>query len=342
MKALEMTKPGEFTFRELPVPRPVNDEILCKVLSVGICGSDIHAFEGKQPFFSYPRIVGHELAVQIAEIPSAAKSSAGNLKEGDIVSVLPYLSCGKCIACRAGRTNCCTSLKVLGVHIDGGMREYICIPASYAVPAGRVKQSCIALVECFSIGFHGVRRANPRKGDTALVVGAGPIGIGVIHGLKERGVNVIAIDVNYRRLAYARETAKADYVINALCEDPVKILDEMTGGEKAPFVMDATGNAKQMMKAFDYVSAGGTIVYVGLVQDEISFRDPVLHAKEITLMGSRNAAREDFTNVIAGMESGRVNTDGFITHTSSLDDTPANFASWIKPETGCIKAVISI
>jgi 2-desacetyl-2-hydroxyethyl bacteriochlorophyllide A dehydrogenase len=337
-----MTKPGEFAFEDRPKPVPKNDEVLFKVLQIGICGTDLHAFEGTQPFFDYPRIVGHELAVQVVEIPAAAKSAAGDLKEGDIVSLLPYLYCGNCAACRNGKTNCCTGLKTLGVHVDGGMQEYISLPALYAVNAGKVKSEDIALVECFSIGFHGVRRGNPRRGEATLVVGAGPIGIGVIHGLKERGARVIVLDINEKRLAYARDIARADYIINSLNTDPEKAIADITGGEAPQLVIDATGNAGQMMKAFQYVGAGGTIVFVGLVRTEITFQDPVLHAKEITLMASRNATKEDFANVIAGIESGRVNTSGFVTHTTSLDETPARFPSWIKPETGCIKAVVSI
>ena len=324
------------------MPVPENDEILFKILQVGICGTDLHAFEGTQPFFSYPRVVGHELTVQAAEIPRSAKSAAAGLKEGDTVSILPYLYCGTCIACRNGKTNCCTSLKVLGVHIDGGTQEYISLPAHYAVPAGKLAPRDITLVECFSIGFHGVRRANPRQGQAALVVGAGPIGIGVIHGLKERGMKVLVTDINDKRLAYARDIAGADYVINSLNTDPEKAVADITGGEAAPLVMDATGNAAQMMKAFNYVSAGGTIVFVGLVRTDISFQDPVLHAKEITLMASRNAAKEDFANVIAGIESGRVNTSGFVTHTASLEEMPSQIPLWIKPETGCIKAVVEL
>ena len=215
MKALVMTKPGEFAMEDRPKPVPKNDEILLKVLQVGVCGTDLHAFEGTQPLFTYPRVVGHELAVQVAGIHASAKSAAGNIKEGDIISVLPYLRCGHCVACRAGKTNCCTSLQCLGVPVDGGMQEYISLPAFYAVPAGKVTPSDIALVECFSIGFHGVRRGNPKAGEPALVVGAGPIGIGVTHGLRERGAKVIVLDINAKRLAYARDIAKADYIVNS-------------------------------------------------------------------------------------------------------------------------------
>jgi threonine dehydrogenase-like Zn-dependent dehydrogenase len=342
MRALVMRKPGEFAPEERPRPVPKSDEVLFKVLQVGVCGTDLHAFEGTQPFFTYPRVVGHELAVQVAEIPSPAKSAALGLKEGDRVSLLPYLRCGKCIACRNGRTNCCVDLQCLGVHVDGGMQEYLALPAFYAVPAGKARSQDLALVECFSIGFHGVRRGNPRPGEPALVVGTGPIGIGVIHGLRERGARVIALDINDRRLAYARDIAGAEYTINSLQKEPEKALADITGGEYPPLIIDATGNAPQMMKTFNFVSAGGTIVFVGLVRGDISFSDPLLHARELTLLASRNATKEDFANVIAGIESGRVNTSGFVTHTAALEETPGQFPSWVKPETGCIKAVVTV
>jgi 2-desacetyl-2-hydroxyethyl bacteriochlorophyllide A dehydrogenase len=342
MKALVMKKPGEFAIEEKPRPEPKNDEILFQVLEVGVCGTDLHAFEGTQPFFSYPRIVGHELAVRIAEIPASAREAAGSLKEGDVVSLLPYLHCGTCIACRRGKPNCCTSLQTLGVHTDGGMQEYIVLPASYAVPAGRVSPQDLALVECFSIGFHGVRRGQSQHGEAALVVGTGPIGIGVIHALKLRGARVIVMDINEKRLSYARDTAKADYIINSREQDAEKALADITGGELAPLVIDATGNAAQMVKAFNYVSYGGTVVFVGLSGADISFANPLFHRKEITLMGSRNATKEDFSNVIAGIESGGVDTTGFVTHKADMEETVSTFSSWLRPETGCIKAVVAL
>jgi 2-desacetyl-2-hydroxyethyl bacteriochlorophyllide A dehydrogenase len=337
-----MKKPGEFAIEDRPKPAPKNDEILFKVLQVGVCGTDLHAFEGTQPFFTYPRVVGHELAVQIAEIPSSAKEAAKGFNEGDIVSILPYLRCGKCVACRKGKTNCCASLQTLGVHTDGGMQEFIVLPAFYAIPAEKAGPQDLALVECFSIGFHGVRRGDPVSGEAALVVGAGPIGIGAIHGLKERGAKVIVLDINEKRLAYAKDIAKADYIVNSKETDPEKAIADITGGEMPPLVLDATGNAAQMMKTFSFVSAGGTIVFVGLVRADITFSDPVLHAKEITLKASRNATKEDFSNVIAGIASGRVNTAGFVTHKANMEETLSKFPFWTKSETGCIKAVVEI
>ena len=342
MKALVLQKPGEFALEERPKPQPMGDEVLFRIRQAGVCGTDIHSYRGTQPFLSYPRIVGHELTAEVAEIPANARSLAENLKEGDVVSILPYLCCHKCIACRKGKTNCCVSLKTLGVHVDGGMQEYLSLPAFYGVPAPGISEQDIALVECFAIGFHGVRMAEPQGGEIALVVGTGPIGLGVIHGLKERGIKVIAMDINNQRLSYAKKIARSDHTINSQEEDPEKALDSLTGGEMPSLVFDATGNSGQMMKAFNYVCAGGCIVYVGLVRDDITFSDHVLHAKEITLRASRNATKEDFNNVIAGLKSGRVNTSGFVTHRAHLDEVPAAFASWANPETGCIKGVVSI
>jgi hypothetical protein len=216
------------------------------------------------------------------------------------------------------------------------------LPAKYFVPAGKVSPDKLSMVECFSIGFHGVRRADPKAGEPALVIGAGPIGIGVIHGLKERGAKVIALDINEKRLEYAAKVAKADYTINGKLVDPEKAVLDLTGGENPPVVIDATGNAGQMMKSFNFACQGGKIVFVGLVTADITFNDPLFHRKEITLMASRNATFEDFQNVIAGMDGGRVDTSGFITHTATMEKVPGEFPRWIKPETGVIKAVIEV
>ncbi len=342
MKALVMLKPGEVAIQEKAKPVPGEGEVLLKVLRVGVCGSDLHAYKGIMPFLTYPRVVGHELAVEVAEIPPSAKAAAKGYKEGDRVAVLPYLACGKCIACRGGKPNCCVDLKVLGVHIEGGMQEYITVPAGYVVPAGRVSLEDLPVVECFSIGFHSVRRANPRPGEAAVVVGVGPIGLGVIHGLKERGARVIAMDINDKRLAYAKEVAKADLLINSKTADPVKALSDLTGGENAPVVIDATGVAASMMKSFDFVSLGGALVYAGLITADITFADALFHRKEMSLLASRNATFEDFRNVIAGLESGRISTKGFVTHTASLEKAAQDFPAWLKPETGVIKAVVEM
>ncbi|MCX7786067.1 MAG: zinc-binding alcohol dehydrogenase family protein [Spirochaetes bacterium] len=342
MKALVLRQPNEMVLEEVPKPVPQKNEVLVKVLRVGVCGTDLHAYGGNQPFFSYPRIVGHELAVQVVEIPKDVRQQASHVKEGDIVAVLPYLHCGKCIACRRGKTNCCIELQCLGVHTDGGMREYFAIHPKYLVPAGKVSVEDIALVECFSIGFHGVRRSEVKPEETVLVVGAGPIGIGGIHGLKEQGARVIVLDINEKRLEYAKRVARADVTILAGKDSVEQRILEVTGGENPTLVMDATGNAKQMMESFNFVSQGGRLVFVGLVTADITFSDPLFHRKEITLYASRNATFEDFRNVISAMENRRISTEGFITHTASLEEAADQFPLWRNPKTGVIKAVVKV
>jgi threonine dehydrogenase-like Zn-dependent dehydrogenase len=342
MKALVLKKPGELMIEERAKPVPKSDEVLLKVLAVGVCGTDLHSFKGKSPLFKYPGVMGHELALQIAEIPPSAQEAAKGLHEGDFVTALPYLHCGTCISCRRGRINCCVELQCLGVHTDGGMQEYMTLPVKYLVPAGRVPSQDLSIVECFSIGFHGVRLGGPDRKDSALVVGAGPIGIGVIHGLKERGVSVIALDINEKRLGYAKDTAQADYVINATRADPEQALRDITGGEMPSFVFEATGNGAQMIKSINLASYGGVVVFIGYGSMDITYSDINFHKKELALLASRNATKEDFAAVIAGMESGRVNTAGFVTHTASLEEAVHQFASWTKPETGCVKAVINM
>ena len=343
MKALILREPGDFFMLEQPIPVPEDGEILLKVLRVGICGSDIHAFNGVQPFFEYPRIMGHEIAARIEAIPAGLKNGGTELKEGDLVTVLPYLHCGKCIACRNGKTNCCANMRVLGVHADGGLREYMTVPAFNVLKAKTLGLNELSLVECFSIGFHGVRRVNPKAGENALVVGAGPIGIGVVHGLKKRGANVIVMDINDGRLAYAKNTARADHVVNSLKENAAEALLRITGGENPSVVIDATGNADQMMRAFEYASSGGNIAYVGIVRQNLSFFDPAFHAKENTLFASRNATKEDFQDVISAIESREINTENFITHVAgSLEDAMANFSSWTKQDAACMKMTVEI
>jgi 2-desacetyl-2-hydroxyethyl bacteriochlorophyllide A dehydrogenase len=342
MKAIVCEKPGVLSIQERPEPKVRDGEVLLRIRKVGVCGTDLHAFAGNQPFFTYPRVMGHELATEVVEISSGAKAdaSARGYKVGSLVAVLPYIPCGTCIACRNKKPNCCTSLNVIGVHTDGGMQELISLPAAAVIPAPRVTPEQIAIVECFAIGFHGVSRGQVKAGENAVIVGAGPIGIGAMHGLKDAGARVIAVDIIDSRLDYSKKVAKADHVINAKKEDAVKAVAELTKGEMATVVFDATGHAPSMMKAFDYVANGGRLVFLSLVQADISFKDPDFHRREITLFASRNSTKEDFGRVIDALGSGRADTSGFVTHTLKADRVPADFPSLIKPETGVIKAAI--
>lgn len=337
MKTIECKEPNQFVMKEVDVPQRKADEALIKIQRIGICGTDLHAYKGNQPFFSYPRVLGHELAAEIVEI---ADNEYG-LKSGDQVAVLPYLACGLCIACRNGKTNCCTDMKVLGVHEDGGMREYLTIPPAYLIKTDGISVDQSAIIEPLSISAHAVRRADIKQGETVLVIGAGPIGLGVMKYAKIAGAKVIAMDINDERLDFCKSWVPVDATVNAL-HDPVKQLTELTNDDLPTVVFDATGNKQSMMAAFDYVAHGGKLVYVGLIKEDISFNDPDFHKKEMTLMGSRNATKDDFEYVVDSIRNGQVSTDAFITHRASFDEMTDQFESWLNPETGVIKALVEL
>jgi len=329
---------GRFALvRDLPEPEPAEGEAVVAIKRIGICGTDLHAFKGNQPFFSYPRVLGHELAGVIERI---GDNEAG-LKAGDLVSVIPYLHCGSCIACRNGRTNCCASMKVLGVHIDGGMRERIAVPASHLVGTNRLTLDQSAVLEPLSIGAHAVARAGLRAGETALVIGGGPIGLGVMAFAKAAGARVVAMDVNEERLAFCRTWARVDETVVAQ-GDAFDRVSGLTHGDLPTVVFDATGNARSMTDAFRFVAHGGRLVYVGLVKTDITFHDPLFHSKELTLLGSRNATKEDFLRVLAAVKAGAIDVDAFVTHRAPFSGMIEAFGTWLKPEAKVIKAMVEL
>ncbi|SFL38582.1 hypothetical protein SAMN03159341_105390 [Paenibacillus sp. 1_12] len=335
MKSIVCVQPNEFKMIELEPPVMGQGEALVQIRRIGICGTDLHAYRGNQPFFEYPRILGHELSGTILQ------SASSDFQMGDQVAIIPYLECGSCIACRNGKTNCCTQMKVLGVHTDGGMREIISVPISHLIKTEGISLDQAALLEPLSIGAHAVRRSGLQQGELALVIGAGPIGLGVMVLAKQRGAKVIAMDINEDRLRFCKEWAQVDYTVNVL-DHPLKALAEISNGDLPTVVFDATGNARSMMDSFNYVSHGGRLVYVGLVKADLTFNDPDFHKKELTLMSSRNATREDFDTVIQAVHNGAIDIDRYITHRVSFDLMINEYENWFDPANGVIKAIVEL
>jgi 2-desacetyl-2-hydroxyethyl bacteriochlorophyllide A dehydrogenase len=336
MRALLCAKPGELAVIERPRPSPGAGEVLVRVRRAGVCGTDLHIYEGSHPYLTYPRVIGHELAGEVVETgPGCA------IALGQQVYVIPYLSCGACVACRRGKTNCCEHIDVLGVHIEGGMADYVCVPERNVAAADGVTLDQAAMVEFLAIGAHAVRRANPRKDDRILVVGAGPIGIGCIIFARRRGGSVAALDTRDDRLDFCRDKLGVDQAI-AVGTNVSETLARLTGGDFFDVVIDATGNAKAMMLGFKYVAHGGTYVLVSVVRDTIAFEDPEFHKRETSLLASRNATPEDFLEVFRAMREGLVPTGALVTHRARLDEAPARFPVWITPEAGVIKALLEI
>jgi 2-desacetyl-2-hydroxyethyl bacteriochlorophyllide A dehydrogenase len=338
VKTIVLEEPERLSVVEGEEPGPVEaGEALVKVLRVAVCGTDIHAFLGNQTFFTYPRVLGHELAVEVLEVGPGVE----NIAPGDRCAVEPYLDCGSCVACRAGRPNCCIALKVLGVHVDGGLRERVRVPARKLHPSKKLGLDDLALVEMLCVGAHAVERAAPEAGARALVIGAGPIGLGVMAFARQAGAEVIALDVDPARLENCRTALGIEHTVAAGEDAPARV-EELTGGDRADVVFDATGSPASMEAAFGHVAHGGRLVLVGHANAEITFSDPLFHGREMTLYASRNARPAEFRQVIAALEDGRIDTGAWISHRSSFDALVDAFPAFARREGGLVKAIVDL
>lgn len=338
MQTLVLAEPGRLELTD--TPQPATDRLplghaLVRVHRCGVCGTDLHAYRGRQPFFSYPRVLGHELGVEVVTL--ADDVPADRLAVGDRCAVEPYLNCGHCIACTRGKPNCCVSLQVLGVHTDGGMRAYVTVPAHKLHRSNALTLDQLALVETLGIGAHAVARTRIEADDNVLVIGAGPIGLGAMQFAKATGATVTAMDISEERLAFCREQLGIEHTLKP--DDPATAATPATDYTA---VLDATGNPQSMAAAFDRPCAGGRLTLVGLFPGEVSFHDPDFHRRELTVRASRNSTPDDFARIIALIESGDVDTTPWITHRAALADVPNTFETWLDPANRCLKAVIDV
>ncbi len=337
MEALVCTEPGDFEYRTIEKPVLQTGNAIIKIKRIGICGTDFHAYEGTQPFFNYPRILGHELSGELVEFDNAP-----GFEICETVTFIPYFNCGVCIACRMGKPNCCSNIQVCGVHCDGGMVEYLSVPSSSLVHGEGLSLDELALVEPLAIGAHGVRRAGIKSGENVLIIGAGPIGLGTMGFAKMVGAKVIALDINENRLQFCKEKLNVDYIINATSPNVYQQISEITSQDMPTVVIDATGNLKAINNAFQYLAHGGRYVLIGLQKGDVSFSHPEFHKRESTLMSSRNATREDFETVISAMKNKLVNPGNYITHRAKFSEIKTEFPKWLEPSNAVIKAMATM
>jgi len=335
MLAIFCDKPGLLVSKELPKPPRAENEVLVRIRRIGVCGTDLHIFTGNQPYLSYPRIMGHELSGTVEEAPEGSSLSAG-----DIVTIIPYMSCGHCSACLKGKSNCCRNIGVLGVHRDGGMVEYLSVPQQFVLKAEGLSLDQAAMTEFLAIGAHAVRRGAVEKDHHVLIVGAGPIGMAVAVFAVMNGATVTMIDSREDRLSFCRDHLGVANIVQ-LGEGDKDRLSEITEGNFFDVVFDATGNPKAMERGFSFVGHGGAYVLVSIVASDISFNDPEFHKRETTLLGSRNATPEDFERVLQALRAGRV-PDALITHRMTLAEVPSNFAGLTDPRAGVIKGMVEV
>jgi 2-desacetyl-2-hydroxyethyl bacteriochlorophyllide A dehydrogenase len=335
MDALVCNAPGELALSQRPLAIRGADEILVRPRRIGICGTDYHIYEGKHPFLQYPRVMGHELAVEVLETPAGSDFAIG-----ETVVVNPYLSCGSCIACRKGKPNACTRIAVLGVHRDGGMTGLLSLPPANFIHAPGLDADACAAVEFLSIGAHAVRRGAVGPGERTLVIGAGPIGLGVALFARLSGARVTLLDLDAERIAKGVALTGAEGgIAGADIDDKVAAA---TDGDGFDIVFDATGNRASIQRGFDYVASGGRYVLVSVVKGDISFTDADFHRREMTLLGSRNATAVDFARVISSIRAGEVPIGKLITHRTTLAGAVDDLPRWASDKAGLIKAVIAV
>jgi 2-desacetyl-2-hydroxyethyl bacteriochlorophyllide A dehydrogenase len=334
MKVIVCQTPGSFELIEKEMPAPAPGFSIIQIKRIGVCGTDLHAFAGNQPFFSYPRVLGHELAAEFVE------GDAAGFVKGEALTIVPYFMCGNCIACRNGKPNCCAAIKVFGVHIDGGMSAYVSVPSYALVKSGGLTLDQLALVEPLAIGAHAVSRAQVVPGEKILVVGAGPIGIGLVLFAQLAGAEVVLMDTNNERLQFCRNHFAVSHTINPLQQDAIDMLKEFTTGDMPSVVIDATGSQRAINNAFAYMAHGGKYILVGLQLGEISFSHPEFHKREATLMSSRNATKADFSHVMDAIASGRIDPLPMITHRLLFDEVVDSFSTLSDPSNKVVKAMI--
>ncbi len=338
MRAIMLEAPEHlrlYTITEPLTPGP--GEALVRVHRVGVCGTDYHAFQGSQPFFTFPRILGHELGVEVV----AVGPDVQNVAVGARCVVRPYLECGHCWPCLHGKPNCCVNMQVLGVHIDGGMREFTLLPASHLHAAQELTYDQLALVEPLAVGAHAVARAQIATDERVLVLGAGPIGLAVTQFALLSDVHVAVMDISEQRLAFVRRYMPEATVIDGRGSG-LDALRSINGDDLPSVVFDATGNPSSMQASFSYVEHGGRLIFVGLFSGDVTFHDPFFHSHEMTLLSSRNALGADFQRCILALQQGRIDITPWITHRASIETFVEVFPDWIESAGSVIKGLVSV
>lgn len=340
MKAFCLKAPYETEIQERQMPEPRKGQALVKILTVAICGSDIHAYRGRQAIFEYPRVIGHE----ICGIVEGLGSPDDSLKVGDKVVVIPYDNCGQCIACRKGKIGCCENLKVMGVHVDGGAAEYCVVSSKYLVKVNQAMDPANAcLIEPLAISAHAVHNARVTAGECVLVQGIGPIGIGAAEVAKTYGAKVIVADISEKRRMFAKDIFGYEHVLNPMDEGYQQQLAELTHGDMPDTIIDATGNGESMSGVFTSLSAGGKVVYVGISSQKLIIDHVEFHKRQTKLYGSRAATRFDFEYVRKCIEEGKIQPHKFVTDTMKLDEAAvSSFKALMEKKDGMFKGIIEV
>lgn len=337
MKSIEITKPGQISVNQIPVPVPKKGEALLKVRYCGICGADVSSYTGNQPFTTYPRIPGHEFSAEIAEIAPNDKG----LKIGDLVTANPYFNCGSCYACKRGIVNACTDNQTMGVQRDGSFSEYITMPIERIISGGSLSAKELALIEPFAISCHALSRGNVKAGDNVLVIGAGPIGLFALIKAKAMGANVVVADVLENRLKLAVSYG-ADMVIQCGKDDLAEKAATFTRGNGFDVCVEACGLPETFLNCIDLAAHGANLILIGNGKRETTFLHSILLKKELNVFGSRNAYTKDFEELISLVETGTVDLLKMVSGVYSVEEAPVAFEALAHNDGTLAKLLVKI
>ena len=335
MRALVIDRPGEARVIEMGRPAAGPLEATMRIRRIGLCGTDLSTFLGKNPLVTYPRIPGHEVAATLEHVPA---NDLG-LAEGMNVTMSPYTNCGKCSACRQGRFNACRFNQTLGVQRDGALMDYFSMPLAklYAAPLP-VEELC--LVEPLTVGCHAVARGQVTAADTVAIYGCGGVGLGAVAAAAFRDARVVAIDIDDKKLAIARDCGARE-TINTTREDVHARLQELTAGNGPDAIIEAIGRPDTYRAAVEEVCFAGRVVYIGYAKDHVSFETRLFVQKELDICGSRNALPQDFREVIRMFEQKRFPTAEAISATVPLEEAPAILRAWSEDPAAYTKIMIA-
>jgi len=336
MRALVIDRPGEARVIDIEPPPVEPDKAMLRVRRIGLCGTDLSTFLGKNPLVTYPRIPGHEVAATVERVPA----NELGLAEGMDVTMSPYTGCGVCSSCRQGRVNTCRGNQTLGVQRDGALTERITMPLEklYAAPLP-IEELC--LVEPLTVGCHAAGRGRVTADDTVAIYGCGGVGLGAVAAAAFRGARVIAIDIENRKLAIAQK-AGARQVIHSGREEVHARLQELTDGHGPDVVIEAIGRPETFRAAVEEVSFAGRVVYIGYAKEPVSYETRLFVQKELDILGSRNALPRDFEEVIRMFEGGRFPTAEAISATVPLEEAPAILRAWSENPAAYSKIMITL
>jgi threonine dehydrogenase-like Zn-dependent dehydrogenase len=336
MKALMIDAPGSAAVVDRPEPTVGRGEVLVRVARAGLCGTDLSTFLGKNPLVTYPRVIGHEIAGVVA----SAGAAVPNLPEGTAVAISPYKNCGRCIACLHRRPNACRNNQTLGVQREGALAELVAVPAERLYTSAALDLDHLALVEPFSIGMHAVRRGRVSPDDSVLVIGCGGVGAGAVAAAASRGARVFAIDLDEAKLQLAKAFGAVD-ACNSASPSLPQWLSDQTNGEGPDVVIEAVGTAATYRLALEVVASCGRVVCLGWVKGDVALEARHIVAKEMEILGSRNAT-DEFADVIALFESRAIDPLRLVTHRVTLDAAPTMLTEWARQPAAVGKVLVTV